>query len=235
MKAEIERLLDGLAELREDRRSIGPHHPKFLEWLAAARHCLAQAEDRTALDRFEVLRVARAGNAMWRREELPPAELKGVLTDLAEVEEILRTLGAAESANAIKKDRRTASAPRQQAGVDGMYGTSGSATKEPTVNKGTDTSGGARPPQPTHAKAMESLLTDLGEELKRPEGDVTKIQKMMGDLLDLKKTGDLVERALAAATDPAARWDSVRAPLAQLWAVNREIVVDLLPALLKKS
>jgi len=224
VKAEVERLLEGLGELREDRRSIGPHHPKFVEWVGAVRQCLEHRGDRAALDRFERLRVARSANGMWRRE---------VLSGLDEVEGLLRTLAAAEPPIPAKNPSPSGREPGRRTCAAGRPVVSSPPAPEATVTQSPDPI--PRPsPQPGRFKAMEVLLGDLGEELKRPDGDLGKIQKMMGDLLDLKKTGDLVERALSASAEPGARWEAVRAPLAQLWAASREIVLDLLPALLKK-
>ncbi len=236
MSLESERLLEGLSELREDRRSIGPHHPKFVEWLASVRQCLAGAEDRSGLDRFSVLRVSRVANAMWRREELPPTEYKEVLADLDEVEGILRALVKADRTSGCLQSARPRHDSAHRADFeDPSANGDPPSTKEPSVNKSADASGRPEGLQPGRFEAMEALLSDLGAELKRPEGDMDRIQKMMGDLLDLKKTGDLVERALSAAAAPGARWDSVRAPLAQLWAANRDVALDIIPALLKKA
>jgi len=235
MNTEVERLLEGLADLREDRSSIGPHHPKCVEWVGAVRQCLRQADDRAALDRFEILRVSRFTNAVWRREELPREELRGVLAELDELEGLLRKVARAADPTERKPLTGTGPAPEQPGDRNGTGDPSGPRPGEPTVTQNTDISGSLRPIQPNRAKTMDAVLADLGEQRKRPDRDLTKNQQVMGDLLELEKTGDLMEKALSAAAEPGARWDSVRAPLAQLWTVNREIVLDLLPALLKKS
>ena len=236
MNMEIERLIEGLVALREDSRAIGPHHPKFVEWLAAVRQCLSHQGDRATLDRFETLPATRTANGMWRREELPPGELKEFLTSLDQAEAILRESVAQDPLKGSKLSSRSDREPERRSEADRSPEAARPSRKEPVMNKAADLSGRPAPsPGGGRGKAMEGLLADLGEELKRPEGDLAKIQKMMGDLLDLKKTGDLVDNLLAAAAAPGARWDTVRAPLAQLWATNREIVLDILPALLKKS
>ncbi len=231
MKGGVRRLLEELGEIRRNPHVVGPQHPRFKEWIGGVRQLLSARNGREDLARFERLRVAGVGREMWRSGELTPAETRRLQRELEEVEALLSEPESPEPspdsteppvrpAAAVEPESRDASPKRQE---------------ESAVNQKSDG------PDPNSAspsgnfKAIEVLLADLGEELKRPDGDLGKIQKMMDDLVGLKKTGDLADSLLSVTEDPAAPWEVVRGLMAQLWAFNREVVIDLLPVLLKKG
>lgn len=242
MTSETERLLEQLAEFRANPQSVGTQQPKFTDWVSSVRNWLRFGEGREGLRHFESLRVAKTTGAMWRRDETSPAEVREILSDLTQVEAMLRREPAQQARQSAvpptPPGQREAVASELEARQLGPAAGGQTEEKQPVKEKS-----GAQNPSPapplspptTRLHAMESLLGELEKELKRPDGDVAKIQRMMADLLDLKKMGDLIDRVVAGTSDPDCRWETVRSPLAQLWAANREVVVDLLPALLKKG
>jgi hypothetical protein len=235
MKGGIRRLLEELGEIRSNPHVIGPQHPRFKEWVGGVRQILSARNGREDLARFERLRVASVGREMWRSGELTPAETRRLERELEEVEALLSEPeapasrpsppAAAEEPTFVYKD---ATEPVPQDASPKMQ-------EEQAVNRKSDGPEPSATPQTGNFKAMEVLLADLGDELKRPDGDLGKIQKMMDDLVGLKKTGDLADSLLSVTEDPAAPWEVVRGLMAQLWAFNREVLIDTLPALLKKG
>ncbi|MDW7709612.1 MAG: hypothetical protein SCH98_03995 [Deferrisomatales bacterium] len=236
MTPETERLLEQLAEFRANPQSVSVQQPKFTGWVNAVRHWLRFREDREALGRFEALRLSRATGAMWKRDESSPAEVRELLSDLGEVEKLLRRdNGKAAPAPVARKPERPAGGERVGRGpAPGGHDEEEAPLKDKNGTPGAP--GQPQPPaSPTRLRAMEALLSELEQEIKRPDGDVGKIQKVMAELLELKKLGDLIDRVLASASEPECRWETLRGPLAQLWSANRDAVVDLLPALLKRG
>jgi hypothetical protein len=239
---ESERLLEQLAEFRANPQSVGTQQPKFTEWVGFVRQWLRFREDREGLRLFESLRVAKAPAAMWRRDETPPAEVREILSDLKHVEALLRKEPERQARKSTvppaPRQRGTAVPSAPQAKQAGPSGGGRNEEEKPVKEKsGADD---MPPPQipasPTaRFEAMESLLGELEKELRRTDGDAAKIQRTMADLLERKRLGDLVDKVFTNTSDPDCRWATVRDLLAQLWAANREVVVDLLPALLKKG
>jgi hypothetical protein len=80
---------------------------------------------------------------------------------------------------------------------------------------------------------MDRLMAELEGELKKPKGDLRKTRQIMGDLLGLQHAADLLDRLEAEAGRPNAAWEPVRDLMAQLWSVKRELLLELLPPLLK--
>lgn len=86
---------------------------------------------------------------------------------------------------------------------------------------------------PAREKAVDQLMAELGAEMKSLDPDWEKIQRVMGDMMGVKKTGELLERLKAEANNPEVKWEAIRKIMAQLWAIKQEIIIDLLPTLLK--
>ena len=82
-------------------------------------------------------------------------------------------------------------------------------------------------------QAVDGLMGELNAEMKSPDPDWDKIQRIMGDLLGLKQTGELLDRLRAETNTPGVKWESIREIMAQLWSIKKEIIIDLLPTLLK--
>jgi len=82
-------------------------------------------------------------------------------------------------------------------------------------------------------KAVDQLMAELGTEMKSLDPDWEKIQRVMSSMMGLKKTGELLDRLKAEANNPEVKWEAVRKVMAQLWSIKKEIVIDLLPTLLK--
>ncbi len=82
-------------------------------------------------------------------------------------------------------------------------------------------------------KAIDELMGDLSAHMKSPDPDWEKIQGVMGGLLGLKKTGGLLERLKVGVKTPGAKWEAARQIMLQLWSIKKEIIIDLLPKLLK--
>jgi hypothetical protein len=85
----------------------------------------------------------------------------------------------------------------------------------------------------TREKAVDKLMDDLKTQMKSSEPDWEKIQGVMSDMMGLKKTGELLERLNATTNTPGVPWEIVRDSMAQLWSIKKEIIIDLLPTLLK--
>lgn len=85
----------------------------------------------------------------------------------------------------------------------------------------------------TREKAVDHLMAELGTEMKSLDPDWEKIQRVMSGMMGLKKTGELLDRLKAEANNPEIKWEAVRKVMVQLWSINKEIVIDLLPTLLK--
>ncbi|MBE0618112.1 MAG: hypothetical protein IH608_09335, partial [Proteobacteria bacterium] len=90
MIPETDRLLEQLAEFRQNRHAVGHQQPKFTAWVDAVRHWLSFRDDREALQSFEQLRLARVTGGMWRRDEASGAEVRELLAELDQVEALLR-------------------------------------------------------------------------------------------------------------------------------------------------
>lgn len=82
-------------------------------------------------------------------------------------------------------------------------------------------------------KAVDQLMDDLKTQMKSSEPDWEKIQGVMGDMMGLKKTGELLERLNANLNTPGIPWDMVRENMAQLWSIKKEMIIDLLPTILE--
>lgn len=83
------------------------------------------------------------------------------------------------------------------------------------------------------SQEIDRLMAELEGELKKPKGDPRKTRKIMGDLLGLQHASDLLDRLEAEVGRPNASWEPIRDLLAQLWSVKREMLIELLPVLLK--
>jgi hypothetical protein len=75
-------------------------------------------------------------------------------------------------------------------------------------------------------------MEELGAEMKSLDPDWDKIQQVMGGLLGLKRTEELVERLRAQAKNPEVKWEPIRKLMLQLWSIKKDLVIDLLPSLL---
>jgi hypothetical protein len=82
-------------------------------------------------------------------------------------------------------------------------------------------------------KAVDQLMGELGAEMKSPDPDWERIQRVMGRLLGLKKTEELVERLRAEVRNPDVKWEALRELMSQLWSIKKEIIIGLLPTLLR--
>jgi hypothetical protein len=76
-------------------------------------------------------------------------------------------------------------------------------------------------------------MDDLKTHMKSSEPDWEKIQGVMRDMMGVNKTGELLERLNATTNTPGVPWEIVRDSMAQLWSIKKEIIIDLLPTLLK--
>jgi hypothetical protein len=86
---------------------------------------------------------------------------------------------------------------------------------------------------PARERAVDQLIAELSTEMKSLDPDWDKIQRVMGSLMGLKKTGELLERLKAETNNPGVKWEAVRKIMGQLWSIKKEMVIDLLPTLLE--
>lgn len=75
-------------------------------------------------------------------------------------------------------------------------------------------------------------MAQLEAELKRPDSSVEAAQGVMTELLAFKRLGGVLDRLRAEASKSDAPWESVREAMAELWAVRKDLLIDLLPSLL---
>jgi hypothetical protein len=76
-------------------------------------------------------------------------------------------------------------------------------------------------------------MGELNSEMKSADPDWNKIQDVMGGLMGLKKTGELLDQLKGEVNKRGAKWETVRPIMAELWSIKKDIIIDLLPTLLK--
>lgn len=82
-------------------------------------------------------------------------------------------------------------------------------------------------------QTIDQLMGELNSEMKSADPDWNKIQDVMGGLMGLKKTGELLDQLKGEVSKRGAKWETVRPIMAELWSIKKDIIIDLLPTLLK--
>lgn len=82
------------------------------------------------------------------------------------------------------------------------------------------------------AQAIEKLMAKLETDMQNPDANAEAVQGIMGELLELKRSGEVLERLRTEAGKPGALWEPVRGAMAELWALKRDLLVEILPTIL---
>jgi hypothetical protein len=184
---------------------------------------------------------------MWSQYEVDQENLLKYKADLEVLEKMLEELGGgsdrSDGSSADQKMRELFLTPEEETEKkEGESETETDATTEPpplekTMGKKVEPSFETITKKHLSAsardQAVDGLMAELNTEMKSPNPDWDKIQGIMGDLLGLKQTGELLDRLRAEASTPGVKWESIREIMAQLWSIKKEIIIDLLPTLLK--
>ena len=247
MRSEADRLLEDVEHIRSNAGTVGPDHSQVRKLVTEVRGFLSREGNTKGLKRFEQLELVKGGSEMWSQYEIDQRSLRKYKNDLEKLETILREMGAqsgpSDESSADQKMRELFLTPEQETPQEQSNGeTEGEVMKEPLpaingMDQKVEPNFGAITKKHLSASAREQtidgLMAELNTEMKSADPDWEKIQKIMADLLGLRKTGDLLDRLKAEVKSPDVTWENVREILAQLWSVNKDIVVDLLPTLLK--
>ncbi|NIM98119.1 MAG: hypothetical protein GTO24_08590 [candidate division Zixibacteria bacterium] len=256
MRSEPDQLLEDLEYIRSNAGSVAPDHPKAKKWVAEVMSYLGREGNASGLKKFERLEFVRHGAEVCSRHNVTQGSIRKYKADLDKVEVILEKMRPLDKSSADEKMRelflnpdeesREAETP-EEAGVETvlektLVENKGVREKEPVLSEKAmeekiesnfeaitkrHLSGAAR------EKVIDGLMGELSAHMKSPDPDWEKIQGVMGGLLGLKKTGELLERLKAEVKNPGAKWETVRQIMSQLWSIKKEIIIELLPRLLK--
>jgi hypothetical protein len=251
MKTEVDRLLSELSDMRGHQAAVGPDHPRFKKWLVDVKAHLSQHGGGVALKCIEQIGFLKKNAEMWRREALTPGEYRKYMADLAEVESLLlenrvEGLAAPPAPTPIEaeKERKPAAQGPNNKGETKIVRQQAQTTvpnvpprTEPAAKRKTEPAREHAAKSDTAAsnrfQAIDQLLVELESEMKSSSTDWDKIQRLMGDLTSLKRTDELVDQLWSAAEMEGVMWEPIRLIMAQLWSLDRDSLIELLPALLK--
>lgn len=214
MAGQAHRLLEELGLIRDRAGEMGPDHPRFKRWHLEVKSFFRRQGDEVSLRRFEHLSFARGNGAMWKRGDLSPQEVRRFRGDLETARAVLERAPDGPAADA------PSCSPRRGGGKD-METTQEAGERKNLLN-----------PEGRN-QAIDRLLAQLEAELKRPDATVESAQGVMNELLTYKRVAGLLDRLRSEAAKADARWEPVREVMAELWAVRKELLVDLLPSLLR--
>jgi hypothetical protein len=248
MRNEADRLLEELEYIRSNAGTVGPDHSKVKKWVVDMRAFLAREGNVKRLKRFEQLGFVKGGSEMWQQDDQSQRNISRYKEELEKVEKILQETGelsgpsSGTSADEIMRELFFTPSEDEEQSEGSEDEAEEAVTEEPSlVEKAMDQkiepnfeliskkhlSASAR------EQAVDQLMAQLNAEMKSAEPDWDKIQKTMGDLMGLKKTGELLDRLKAEVNTPGVTWEAVREIMAQVWSIRKEIIIDLLPTLFK--
>lgn len=261
MRDEVDQLLEDLEYIRSHAGSVGPDHPKVKKWVSEVRDYLNRDGNAGELKKFDQLDFVKGGSQMWSQNTITQGNVRKYKADLDKVETMLekmtKTSGQAFVEQRIKEvffpstDESTEKEIPVESQLEMLLEESPSEHKEGGREK---KAGGPlslenamdQKIEPnfeaitkqhlsssTRDQAVDQLMAELSTEMKSLDPDWEKIQRVMGRMMGLKKTGELLERLKAEANNPGVKWEAVQKIMAELWSINKEIVIGVLPALLK--
>jgi len=243
-------LLEELEHIRSNAGTVGPDHPKVKKWVVDMRAFLAREGNAKSLKRFEQLGFVKAGSEMWRQDDSGQRNISRYTQELEKVEKILQETGelsgpsSGSSADEIMRELFFTSSEDQEQPEESEDEVEEAVTEEPTplektidqkIEPNFEVISKKHLSASTREQAVDQLMTNLNTEMKSAEPDWDKIQKTMGDLMGLKKTGELLDRLKAEVNTPGVTWEAVREIMAQVWSIRKEIIIDLLPTLLSQK
>jgi hypothetical protein len=80
---------------------------------------------------------------------------------------------------------------------------------------------------------IEGLLQQLEEQIKNPDIEMRQVQKTMEELLRVKGTKALLERLTQETKDTTVPWIKIKELMRSVWAIDKKLLIDMLPDLLK--
>jgi hypothetical protein len=261
MRNEVERLLEDLDYIRGNAGNLGPDHPKVQKWVVEVRDYLDLHGNKDELRRFERLGFVRSGIRTWLQQNVTPGGIRKYCADLEKIRGVLeRTAGPKGTSSADEKMRELYLNPDEEKDDEESLERAEEETVPDQVlaeNKGEGEKENRKELQQSEntmdekiepnfenittqhlsvsarEKGVDQLMAELSAEMKSLDPDWEKIQRVMGSLLGLKKSEELVERLKAEVRNPDIRWKPIRELMFQLWSIRKEIVIDLLPTLLR--
>jgi len=247
MRNEADRLLEDLEYIRSNAGTVGPDHPQVRKLIAEMGTYLSREGNTKGLKRFEQLEFVKGGSEMWSQYDINQRSLRKYKADLEKLEKILEEMGGrsgpSDGSSADQKMRELFLTPDEEIAQEEIEDKTereiveDPPTMESAMNQKIEPNFETITKQHLSASAREQavdgLMAELNAEMKSSEPDWEKIQGIMGDLLGLRRTGELLDRLKAEVSSPGVKWESVRELLAHLWSIKKEIVMDLLPTLLK--
>lgn len=234
MKSEVDGLLQELRRFQEARGRIEHNHPKVRVWVSLVRTYLDRQSDPILRQGFDRLNFTHVGSSMWHRGEPSPPELQAFMAELDQAAALLRkTFPAGEADGVLSIEAEAPSPPLEPPSEEPQI--EEEAPVEPKRQDTPKDPSRGTPSEVSLTPRMERLLADLKQEVTRANGDLETIQNIMGELLDLKKMGNLIDRLRTECARPEAPWDSIRETMAKLWSVRKDLLLELMPRLLGLS
>jgi hypothetical protein len=250
MKNEADRLMEELEHIRSNAGTVGPDHPKVKKWVGDMRALLTRDGNAKRLKRFEQFGFVKGGSEMWSQYDEGQRNISAYKEELDKVAKILEETGelsqpsSESSADEILRELFFTPSEDDNQPEEREEKTDKTATQEtPPLEKAMDQKiepnfeviSKKHLAPSAREQAVDQLMAELNTEMKSAEPDWDKIQKTMADLMALKKTGELLDRLKAQVNTPDVTWETVREIMAELWSVRKEIIIDLLPTLLKSA
>jgi hypothetical protein len=261
MRSEIDQLLEDFEYIKSNAGSVGPDHPKVKKWVTDLRGFLNREGNNRDLKKLEQLEFVKNGAEILSQHGVTQGNIRNYKADLDKVGAILeKMVGPPDKSSTDEKIKELLFAPSEETvpediavekQIDSLVEEALVETKTPggikiieeplklesTMDRKVEPNFEVVEKQHLSAsardEAVDKLMADLKAEMKSSEPNWEKIEGVMGDMMGLKKTGEILERLKANVNTPGVSWESVREIMAELWSIKKDIVIDLLPTLLK--
>ena len=242
--------MEELEYIRSNAGTVGPDHPKVKKWVADMRALLTRDGNAKRLKRFEQLGFVKGGSEMWSQYDEGQRNISGYKEELDKVDKILQETGelsepsSGSSADEILRELFFTPSEDENQPEESERKTDKTVTEETTplekamdqkIEPNFDVISKKHLAASAREQAVDQLMAELNAEMKSAEPDWENIQKTMADLMGLKKTGELLDRLKAEVNTPGVTWEAVREIMTEVWSIRKEIIIDLLPTLLKSK
>ncbi|RKX99423.1 MAG: hypothetical protein DRP55_07280, partial [Spirochaetes bacterium] len=87
--------------------------------------------------------------------------------------------------------------------------------------------------QATRDKLISSLMKTVEEQMKADKPDWEKVDSIMTEIKGLKSIDTLLNKIQKETEKKDAKWSDVRDTLSELWNIKKDLVIQLLPNILK--
>lgn len=247
MRNEMDRLFEDLEYIRSNAGTVGPDHPKVKKWIAEVKGYLTHEGNTKGLKQFEQLEFVKGGSEMWSQYDINQGNTRKYKEDLDRVEAILEKMGGRSrpsgESSADQKMRELFLTPTEENTQEESEGEGVKEVMEEPFKSESTTDQKIEPnfeaitkqhlSASSREQAVDQLMAELNAEMKSSDPDWEKIQQVMSDLMGLKKTGELLDRLKAEVNKPEVKWETVREIMVQIWSIKKEIIINLMPTLLK--